>query len=350
MADGDYNHLRRQFLGLGLTGAITGIAGCAEYLDRETSSEGNQSTSANIDTANFTFEYNAEAQQVTIECTESGGINGGDLQIRHESEREALWAELGSTTAGPNEEINTGATAVIGPDILNWETPIQYEETVRLIYVEKETPTTLEQFSVPELTDGTSESTDDQPRLDGFEDGNIEEYYGDIDGFEAQKSVVRNGEWSLKGQVQNGDNKEIYREIGFTQPNKVQGYVRVDRGGGNENAHITYFNNGESGSPVLHINFTMNEGSDYYGDESGDPQLEVNMEYIIDVEYSRWYFVELRNINWESETVGEVLVDGNVEETNINFQESASSIDTLRLKVNDWGNETGYFDDVSVSK
>mgnify|MGYP006277549987 CR=1 FL=1 len=185
--------------------------------------------------------------------------------------------------------------------------------------------------------------------VDGFEDGNIRRYSGDLNGFNVQSSVAANGNYALKGQVKDGDNQSISRSVKFSQPNNVQGYVKVIRGGGNENAHIKYLNGGKSGSTLLHINFRMNEGSDGYGDVSGSPKLDINGTIVSsDIGYDEWYLVTMRNIDWENEVVGQVLLDQRVIAEQIDFQESGSDIDTVSLKVNDWGNEIGYFDDVSV--
>lgn len=163
MSDDRYTSLRRRVLSLGLTGAIAGIAGCSGMVEVETEDESEpepddtSGPSADIDAASFTFNYNSGAQQVEIVFNGGAGITASNLQVQHTSGKEVIWAELGSTAAGPDEEISSGATAVLGPDVLNWEVPITEDETVRLIYVGKETPATLERYSPPETTD--SEST-----------------------------------------------------------------------------------------------------------------------------------------------------------------------------------------------
>jgi len=153
MRDDDYTSLRREFLGVGLTGTMIGLAGCTEYINLDTSSENNdEGPIPDIDTAGFRFDYDNERQAVTIEFTGGANIKAGNLQIQHEGGREVRWAELGSTTAGPDEYIKTGATAVLGSEVLNWETPIQSDGLIRVIYVGKETPATLDRYSPPEST------------------------------------------------------------------------------------------------------------------------------------------------------------------------------------------------------
>jgi hypothetical protein len=182
MRDTDFNSLRREFLGAGLTGAMVGITGCSDSVtiktegdDEDPNENGESTETPDIDTANFTFEYDNEAQQATIEFSGGAQINAGNLQIRHESGHETRWAELGSTTAGPDEDIAVGSTAVLGPDILNWATPIQTDEQIRLIYVGKETPATLDRYSPPESTTtettvpNSSENDTDTEETDGEE-------------------------------------------------------------------------------------------------------------------------------------------------------------------------------------
>jgi hypothetical protein len=139
---------------------MVGLAGCSDSVtiktgsDDENTNENNGSTETpDIDTAGFSFSYDETAKQARIEFTGGAAIDAGNVQIRHDAGREVLWAELGSTIAGPREDIEAGATAVLGPEILNWEAPIGGGETIRLIYTGKETPATLERYTPPGETD-----------------------------------------------------------------------------------------------------------------------------------------------------------------------------------------------------
>jgi hypothetical protein len=163
MSNDQYTPFRRRVLSLGLTGAVVGTAGCTGMVNVETEGDSESGTddteepSADIDAASFTFNYDLEAQQVEIVFDGGAGITASNLQVQHTSGREVIWAELGSTTAAPDEEISQGATALLGPNILNWEVPVLEDDSIRLVYVGNETPATLERYSPPEPTD--SEST-----------------------------------------------------------------------------------------------------------------------------------------------------------------------------------------------
>lgn len=185
--------------------------------------------------------------------------------------------------------------------------------------------------------------------VDGFEDGDISEYSGDRRGFEVQQSVVANGARALEGRVRNGVNRTIYRNVGFSRPSRVQGYAMVENGGGNEDTQIVYHSGGTTGTAPIRIDLNMNYGNDGFGDTSGEQKLLVNGTVVLDdIDYDRWYLVELERIDWHGETVGAVRVDGRLRAEDIDFDGAASSIDTLALRVNDWGDQPGWFDDVSV--
>lgn len=165
MADNSPRALRREFIGIGLTGAMVGLAGCSDSVNIETEesddstdeeSEEESNRNVNIDTASFNFSYDDDAQQVAIEFTAGNSIRAGNVRVQQVDGKSILWAELGSTTAGPDENIEVGDTAVLGPSIFNWETPISSEDTIRLMYTGKETPATLQRYSPPEPSGGTS--------------------------------------------------------------------------------------------------------------------------------------------------------------------------------------------------
>jgi hypothetical protein len=171
MRDTDYTSLRREFLGVGLTGAMVGLAGCADSVTVETgsdddtedpdsgdgSTEESDSGNVNIASAKLSFEYAAEEQQVTIEFVGGANIQAGDVRIQQGSETQVSWAELGSTTSNPEQNISPGATAVLGENILNWGQPVAEDDLIRVVYTGGETPATLERYLPPESTD--SEST-----------------------------------------------------------------------------------------------------------------------------------------------------------------------------------------------
>lgn len=208
----------------------------------------------------------------------------------------------------------------------------------------------IEPTDTPTPTTDTTPHTEGSPSVvDGFEDGDISEYSGQTDGFRAQQSVVADGAWALKGEVQHGDNQEIYRDVSLSQPSSLQGYVRVGEGGGNEDAVISYFSDGINGPRPIEIHIDMNSGNSGFGDTSGDEKLFVNSQPVMDdIAFETWYFVELEDIDWNREIVGEVYVNNARVAEEVSFGESAARIDTLAFKVADWGNEPAWFDAVTI--
>lgn len=174
MTDDDLTSLRRQVLKAGLTGSIVATAGCINNTNVETDSpdsddqsedggeenadqDDGESQGPNIASAELSFEYSSADQQVTIEFAGGADIKAGNVRVQQGSETQVSWAELGSTTANPDQNIRPGATAILGENILNWGQPIAEDDLVRIVYTGGETPATLERYSPPESTD--SEST-----------------------------------------------------------------------------------------------------------------------------------------------------------------------------------------------
>jgi len=164
MRDTECTELRRDFLVLGISGAIAGIAGCTDSDSVESSSdngdsEADPSTSPDLDNASFSIEAH-ESQQVHIEFTGGAEIEAGNLQIEQDDDREVVWAEIGSTDADHDEEIIPGETAVLGPDVSSWGGPVVEDETIRLIYTGTETPETIKRYTPPESDTEDEETAD----------------------------------------------------------------------------------------------------------------------------------------------------------------------------------------------
>jgi hypothetical protein len=162
MRDTDYKSLRRDFLGVGLTGAMVGLAGCTDSISVDTGSDDDsseESTNQRPDLASveLSFSYNAAEQQATVEFVGGADIKAGNVQIRQGSETKVAWSDLGSTTAASDQNISPGATAVLGENILNWGQTVAEDDLIRVVYTGRDSPATLERYSPPESTD--SEST-----------------------------------------------------------------------------------------------------------------------------------------------------------------------------------------------
>lgn len=146
---------RRQYLATLGAASIAGVAGCSQS-DMPTQSTQTEAPTSNLGGANFTFDYSTVDQQATIQFNGGADILAGELQIRSSTGLQAEWAQLGSSVASPDERISTGATAIIGPNILNWGQPVGPSEMIRIVYVGEETPATLGRFTPTESSTLTS--------------------------------------------------------------------------------------------------------------------------------------------------------------------------------------------------
>jgi hypothetical protein len=147
---------RRQYLAaLGVT-SIAGIAGCSQINIQQPATE---APTRDLGGANFSFEYDAQAQAVTIQYNGGATIQAGNLQIRSSSGMQIDWSQLGSTTTGSDSQLTSGSTAVLGADILNWGQAVGPGETIRLVFAAGDGPSTLGRFTPPESSTLTSTQT-----------------------------------------------------------------------------------------------------------------------------------------------------------------------------------------------
>lgn len=146
---------RRKYLAtLGALG-VAGVAGCSQG-DSTTEPTQTDEPNSNPDGANFTFEYDSQAQQVTIEYTGGAAIRAGNLQVRSSTGIQTEWSELGSTNTASDAQLSGGATAVIGTNVLNWGQAVGPNETIRLVFAAGNGPSTLGRFTPPEPSTLTS--------------------------------------------------------------------------------------------------------------------------------------------------------------------------------------------------
>ena len=162
MMDGTWGTNRRTFLRLGVTGALVSTAGCSQEFTTSSESDETERTPPDLDRASFEFRYDAQRRQATIEYTGGAPLRAGNIQIRTDSEKQVSWAELGSTTADTDQRLETGSTAVLGEDIINWGDVVPPDTSIRLVYTGQETPATLGRFeptATTTLTTTVSTST-----------------------------------------------------------------------------------------------------------------------------------------------------------------------------------------------
>lgn len=146
MAGGEYTPRRRTFLQLGVTGALLGTAGCSQQVTTSLGTEEPERTPPDLDGATFVFRYDTQERQAVIEFTGGTPLRAGNVQIRTESGKQVSWAELGSTTTDTDQPLETGSTAVLGAEILNWDAEVAPDASIRLVYTGQETPATLGRF------------------------------------------------------------------------------------------------------------------------------------------------------------------------------------------------------------
>ncbi|WP_324666069.1 hypothetical protein [Haloarcula sediminis] len=163
---------RRKYLAtLGALG-VTGIAGCSQG-DSTTESTQTETPTSNLGGANFTFEYDTQAQQITIEYTGGATIQAGNLQVRASTGQQTRWSQLGSTTTGSDAQLSSGATAVLGAGVLNWGAGVDPSETIRLVFAAGNGPSTLGRFTPTEPSTLTSTPSGEEFSIELATEGEV---------------------------------------------------------------------------------------------------------------------------------------------------------------------------------
>jgi hypothetical protein len=109
--------------------------------------------------AAFEFEFRPADQQLAVTYTGGGRLRAGTVWLESTGGKRVTWPKLGSTLAAAEEVLTEGATAVLGPQILNWATPVGRDETIRVVFRGEGSPSTLARFTPPETASPTEAQT-----------------------------------------------------------------------------------------------------------------------------------------------------------------------------------------------
>jgi len=140
--------VRREFLAAGVAGLGAGTAGCTSLFG--------SSDRPDVSSVTFSFAYRPSAEggpAVRIEHASGDGLPAGEVRIRTSDGDSALWSELGSTSERADEDVTTGASARVGPEVVNWPSAVPPTESVTVLYVPGEQSVTeLNRFDPPTPT------------------------------------------------------------------------------------------------------------------------------------------------------------------------------------------------------
>jgi hypothetical protein len=182
--------------------------------------------------------------------------------------------------------------------------------------------------------------------VEGFEDGDLAEYR-DVDSARTTTETAYAGNRSLVITDRNDDidtdaqgliGNKINRTFEPTAPSRLATAIRADNGAYNT-VQVQWKN--ASGS-VLHSTMVLNyHGELYYGGKSHTTLQSADGH--------TWYYVELVDIDWEADVVGEIRVNGQPRATNVSFANPGDSVSEVQMRVHDGATgSVGYFDEVTV--
>jgi hypothetical protein len=109
--------------------------------------------------ATFEFTYRTDSRAVVVTYDGGGRLRAGAVRIESTTGNQIAWPELGSTIARSDEVLSSGATAVLGPDVLNWGDPIRPDETIRVVFDGGQSVVTLGRYSSSTESDAATDSS-----------------------------------------------------------------------------------------------------------------------------------------------------------------------------------------------
>jgi len=180
---------------------------------------------------------------------------------------------------------------------------------------------------------------------DGYEDGDYSEWSVGVDDTNAQvvQSPVYEESYSLEMDLVSADNQGIFRQDNQTSPDKITVYVKAeDVSSGNYKGvqySINGYSFGGSGSAVLKIQILNGE-------------LQVNKNTVSTaLSNNTWHKIQLTDINWSSDEVDEVYLDGSRVASNVGFNDgiSANYIEYSETYIGGRGSGTAYFDNIDYT-
>ena len=182
--------------------------------------------------------------------------------------------------------------------------------------------------------------------VDGYEDGDLTEYR-DVESARTTTETAYAGNRSLVITDRNDDidtdaqgtiGNRINRTFEPTAPSRLATAIRADNGAYNT-VRVQWKN--ASGSTIHSIDIYNYHREIYYGGKS-HTTLQSASGYT-------WYYVELVDIDWEADVIGEIRVNGQRRATNVSFGNPGDSVSEVEMEVHDGATgSVGYFDEVTI--
>jgi len=181
-----------------------------------------------------------------------------------------------------------------------------------------------------------------QTVVEGFENNSLERW-SNVESADTTTTVSYAGDRSLMITDQYGpDSDKMGNKIraDFTPfaPSQLTAALRIDNG--TYNSVITSWGNGETA-----LTARLDNGSWAGGTEG----IHINGNRVGDVVSGTWYYIELSEIQWETNTVGQVQINGKQVVESLELDSIPSETSSTTLFVHDAGTGSqGYFDEITV--
>ena len=226
------------------------------------------------------------------------------------------------------------------------EFPIERRELVRMTGAGMLATATLPEVSIgqTQIIRGVN-NLNSSWTVEGFETGSLEDWEG-VDTAKITSSKAYTGQKSLVITDQNDDGIGNFIHLSFapSSPARIGAALMIDDGDWNS---VQYRLKDQQGNKIHKFEISHrreNETKDIrYGGFDG-------VTLRSDISTYKWYYIELVDIQWKQNNIGEIRINGQVEATDIDFYNNSDTVSEVSLRIHDGGTGSkGYFDDVSIN-
>jgi hypothetical protein len=172
--------------------------------------------------------------------------------------------------------------------------------------------------------------------IENFEDGDVSDWSGT--NFAAVQTTNNSGSaynmsWMMELYTSSGSNVSCSKTIPEQSPQYLAHAWRIENATSGEAArgHADFF---RGGSVVLSVR----------GDSRDSNMHVAGSQSSQEFANDKWWFAEYENIDWGTDTVGTVYLNGTQEFTNQPLENSANGIDELTMIANGTGDHQTYSD------
>lgn len=167
--------------------------------------------------------------------------------------------------------------------------------------------------------------------------------------FTASQERSLSGAWSAKFSEGNTAANPVWENVGnISQPDRVETAHTLENGNIYSDTNTEWKMNGDT---ILRINYNWSNGFLSVNASGGDPEDIENGAVVADLPWpssDSFFHIVLDDIDWESNEVGQVRVNGAQQAEEVPFFNDANGIERTTVRIGGDGGNIVYIDDTTV--